>query len=120
MNNKKLRMEFHDADIESVFESNGNLVIQFSSIPILEIIDDFGFKFEETFYKKGKIEIINPQFKTLPTEGDVFDGHIRNGEARYGLVPLSIIYKSPCMLFLQQQSGDHFIYGDEIKIEVEV
>lgn len=94
------------------------LILLFGVLPIVKIKDHFGFEFDAPYFKRGKIQIVNPVVNSHPTKGEVFDGYVLQGEAKYELIPLNTSYKAPCLLFLQQESGNHFIYGDEIKFDV--
>lgn len=114
----KQRIEFHDSTVSRVLEKGSTLEIHFKSFVTLSVKDEFGFEFDDGPSLPGRIVIANAKFKSLPTPGDVFDGHILQGEASYGLVPFDLVAHKPCGIFLSQKSGDHLIFGDKIEFFV--
>jgi hypothetical protein len=115
----KLRIELHDSRIEQVSIDDDKMEIKFESMVVLDVKDDFGFEFENQGSGPGTIFIRNPRFKTQPTAGEVFDGHLSQGDAKYSLLPIDMKLKSPCLVYLSQESGHHIVFGDEISVRLD-
>lgn len=113
----KKRFELHDANIKSIVESNRKLEI-LVEVSVINVTDTFGFEFESIGTQIGKFSIQNPIFKSKPTVGEVFDGHLLQGEFRIDLIPLTAKYPNPCALILSQESGTHIIFSDAITFDV--
>jgi len=114
----KQRIELHDSQIENVIVKSDTIEIIFQTLVVLNVTDEFGFEFDKTTYSPGTLAIKEARYKSLPSKGDIFDGHLLIGEYRYDLIPVDLKVNKPCALFISQESGDHLIFGKEISVTV--
>lgn len=75
----KQKIELHDSQIEEVIVQKDCIKIVFNSLVILNVTDKFGFEFDKTTFSEGVFTIKQPQYKKLPTKGDISTGHLRVG-----------------------------------------
>jgi hypothetical protein len=115
----KLRIDLHDSVIAEVKTLGEWTEIIFEKLVILNIKDHFGFDFDTMPSKAGKIRLKKAKCESMPTPGSVGGGKLGLGDVSYGnCLPLDLSIKQPCYLFLQQSSGDHMIFAEEIEISV--
>jgi len=115
----KERIELHDSSVKDVVVSGNQITISFDSFVILNITDDFGFEFDNTRFTTGKMVLNEARFESLPTAGRVFGGNLNIGECQYGLLPIDLNVSKPCVLFIEQESGAHQVFGAEIRIQID-
>jgi hypothetical protein len=115
----KERIELHDSSIESIHVNGDQITINFDSLVILNVTDEFGFEFDNTRFTTGKFSITGARYEGLPPSGEISSGHLRVGECRFGLLPLDLSVAKPCMLYIAQASGEYQIFGVSIKIQID-
>ncbi|MNL53436.1 hypothetical protein D3C87_1766830 [compost metagenome] len=93
--------------------------IKFNQFVILNIIDEFGFEFDKTIFATGSITINDPKYQSLPAKTEVSSGYLGVRECRYDLIPTDFEVDAPCILFLQQFSDEHKIFGSGIRVSIE-
>lgn len=106
-----LKIELHDSHIEKITTNGTDVHIIFDSLVVLNITDEFGFKFDKTTFNKGSFIIKDAQYENLPNIGVLAGGHLRLGEKRYDLISVNLEASEACVLFLTQDSNHYKIFG---------
>lgn len=110
-------IELHDSQIDEVKVLSEGIAIAFKTLVVLDITDDLGFEFENTMYITGSFYLKKARYKSLPKQGDIYDGYLLTKELRYDLIPIDFVSSEPCTLCISQDSGEYLIFCEEIRVE---
>jgi hypothetical protein len=114
----KKRIELHDSQIKKVVSQKESLEIEFKRLVIINVTDKFGFEFDKTEYLTGSVSLLRCKYKSLPTEGDIYDGYLNIEECRFDLIPTDFKSDKPCALVISQESGSHLIFCEGIQFKL--